>query len=125
MVTMLRPLSLLAALGLVAGCATGMGGAETAPGPEMGEQIRDAVPITEVIAAAKDHVDGRVWAAVFYPQPNRYVVRLADEKDQCWRMDFAADSGDLIKAAPAAQAKQYSDPCAPFGQRNPEGFPAW
>jgi len=127
MIQFARPLLLLAALGLLAGCATGMGGADSAQADRaaMKEKLQAAVPITEVIQSAKGHVEGRVNAAVFFPAANRYVVRMVDNKDQCWRLDFAADSGDMLKAGPAPEAKEYQDPCAPYGQRNPEGFPAW
>jgi hypothetical protein len=127
MAQIVRPLWLLAALGLLGGCATGMGGADSAQAGRaaMKEKLQEAVPITEVIGAAKEHVDGRVNAAVFFPAANRYVVRMVDNKDQCWRLDFAAETGDMIKAGPAREAKEYTDPCAPYGQRNPEGFPAW
>jgi len=130
MVQFVRSRPLVAALGLLAGCAIGLGGAGPALAAsdsmqEMKEKLREAVPITEVISAAKEHVDGRVNAALFYPGPNRYVIRLVDQEDKCWRLDFAADTGDMIKAGPAREAKTYEDPCAPYGQRNPEGFPAW
>lgn len=131
-IPIMRSVSRWAALGVLATSVAGFGGiGSSARADELGEQVAGAVPLNEVVSAANERLEGRVVAVHLASGGERYQVRMVEENGQRWRLEFAADSGELLEMVRveeemAPEKREDADaPAAFFGRKTPEGYPEW
>jgi len=129
----MRSVSRWAALGLVVVAVAGLGVIypSSARTGDLAEQVAASVPLSQVVQAANQRLDGRVVSAHLASGAERYQVRMVEQDGQRWRLAFAAGSGELlemvrVEEGMAPEEREGAEtPAAFFGRKAPEGYPEW